>query len=415
MFSRNKKKLQKRHIIPRHSVVALIAIMIVASFGAYSVFFADAATLQSSHKLQSARGCWLAGRTWNADSRSCDRECRFDTGKQITIKSSSGAQQMYCSGSIAPWSQISEKACVNNLHRQFVSTIGCARRVDQAATSNAWECQQDYPNYVANGSKDYCKAGTVTKATKYKNIKVVHGNIYFGLKDKQFHQDLDKIMKPKPDVITLNEASYRSAKDLDRKGYKSYGASKDAYKQEARVLWKTDTWQVKSPANKNSGRKTLSQSSVKGGNRYANWVTLVNKKDPSKVFTIISVHTLQGPLDNDVRTRLLVDSMDNLTTLINNRSKAGAVIIGGDFNIDWYEYSKNKNPGLPRIALKTKSKAVSTYDVLGKPKGWRTGKPAGTIDYIFFTRQPSLDLVRQKLIYSINSDHNYVQAEFKLY
>ncbi len=267
----------------------------------------------------------------------------------------------------------------------------------------------------------FSKAATLTIP-----IKIVQANIKYDLPDADYRQDLIKVMDTDPDFITLNEASDKKASEIELRGYNSVGSTTLAadgpdyrYKQDTRPLWKIERWQYVT-----SGRKQLSSSDVEGGNRWANWVTVCKRPDINKVcvstskrVTLISVHTLQNPMISDTRKALFVTSMKNLRDLINARSAAGAVIVGGDFNLEYSTYIASTNPDFPKILLRDKANSISTYIYLGKPADWKTNRKGGdgsTIDYVFYRRNQGLVPVSQRLIYADKSDHNFVLANFTL-
>jgi len=165
--------------LTHHFLVALVAITIVASIGAYYVFFSKAATSFNYDNVDHSQlfsattpdGCWLAGRVWEPKTTTtgkgnnkktipphCTQKCRY--GGDAT---KNGALPSYCPKALAP--DITPAVCINELHRRFVHNVGCARRVDNKDTNGASQCIPGYPNYNERQNlPDICVANLIPKA-----------------------------------------------------------------------------------------------------------------------------------------------------------------------------------------------------------------------------------------------------------
>lgn len=177
--------------VAHHFLIALVAVTLVASFGAYRVFFSKASTNSAFSyagvdetalfDTNTEGGCWLAGRKWqpahtakvknkagkvvkdkkgNAKTKQvpagCSKTCRYGDGKDIA---STAKGVRYCKKAI---DLIEPAKCVNEYHRRFVSEVGCAKRVADVSLNNSAHCNSPNNNYVREeGVSSNCVAETV--------------------------------------------------------------------------------------------------------------------------------------------------------------------------------------------------------------------------------------------------------------
>lgn len=177
--------------VAHHFLIALVAVTLVASFGAYRVFFSKASTnsafsyagvdSNALFDVTTEGGCWLAGRKWqpahtakvknkagkvvrdkkgNAKTKQvpagCSKVCRYGDGKDIA-STAKGVQ--YCKKAI---DLIDPVKCVNEYHRRFVSEVGCTKRVADVSLNNSAHCNSPNSNYVREeGVSSNCVAETV--------------------------------------------------------------------------------------------------------------------------------------------------------------------------------------------------------------------------------------------------------------
>lgn len=177
--------------VAHHFLIALVAVTLVASFGAYRVFFSKASTnsafsyagvdSNALFDVTTEGGCWLAGRKWqpahtakvknkagkvvkdkkgNAKTKQvpagCSKVCRYGDGKDIA-STAKGVQ--YCKKAI---DLIEPAKCVNEYHRRFVHEVGCAKRVADVSLNNSAHCNSPNNNYVREeGVSSNCVAETV--------------------------------------------------------------------------------------------------------------------------------------------------------------------------------------------------------------------------------------------------------------
>lgn len=177
-------KLDSKGVV-HHFLIALLAITLVASFGAYKVFFSSASTTtafsyaevdsNALFDVTTEGGCWLAGREWKPahtakvkdkkDKKAktkqvpagCAKTCRYGDGKDIA---STAKGVKYCKKAI---DLIDPAKCVNEYHRRFVHEVGCAKRVADVSLNNSPHCSASpYNNYVREeGVSSNCVEETV--------------------------------------------------------------------------------------------------------------------------------------------------------------------------------------------------------------------------------------------------------------
>ena len=157
--------------VAHHLLIALIAIVIVASFGAYKVFFSQASTGYVTRsavvKVATSEGCWLAGRVWS--NSNCTIKCR-DTGDTYkTKRGSDGTTRGYCVNAVAV--AVSAADC-KNYGRRFVHELGCTRKVTDKSALGATQCIYSNHTYVAASGTDRCKLICPSGYTIVSNICV---------------------------------------------------------------------------------------------------------------------------------------------------------------------------------------------------------------------------------------------------
>lgn len=247
-----------------------------------------------------------------------------------------------------------------------------------------------------------------------KGFRVAHLNIYTGMSDADFKHDLNAVMDRNPDLITLNEMKNRSDAQMSIRGYEVWRSKDWNPGLETPVLWRKDGWKVL-----DKGQKRLSDYAIGDnmnlGRRAANWVTLERKdgKYAGAVVTLVSAHTVTAPATSEYRREIMRTSMANLSELIENKKKLGAVIIGGDFNYDFQKDRENQFANFPIKAL-GRVDTVSTFTRLGMPpEGWATHKGGVTIDYIYFTTKTGVSPSDHHVYKNVNSDHYMLVSDFK--
>ena len=150
------KKLNNRGIA-HHFLVALIAITVVGSIGAYQVFFSKAATSPPRTKvawLSDKDGCFMAGRVFS--NNDCTLAARAGALNKTTRKGSDGIIRTYYANAVQPFNDRTQASC-NDLGRRFVGQIGCAKKVNQndVADYNSMLCIYPGTTYYTAGV-DYC-------------------------------------------------------------------------------------------------------------------------------------------------------------------------------------------------------------------------------------------------------------------
>ncbi len=224
-----------------------------------------------------------------------------------------------------------------------------------------------------------------------RQLRIVQANEYVGLTPSQFADDLATLSATGADFITLNEAYARSDRQLTATGYDAWRATSPRDARETPVLWRADRW-----APLDHGTLLLHHASLRGGTRYANWVTLRTLPSkhghaavPGATVSVISVHELQSQT-TPRRRALAVEGLRRLADLIDRLRTSGPVLAGGDFNVQYHHSTRPASQPDHSPVTMLAGHARSTYQTLGKPpRGWATGDGGGTIDYLFHTSNPA--------------------------
>lgn len=151
------RKLNSRGVA-HHALIAIIVIAGFASFGAWRVLSSSASTSPYSISMSEStgKGCGFAGRIWNATAPEGDRcqpKCRTAGTKYVPFDSVT-KRPGYCQGHVAV--EIDQAKCIDQLHRYYVTKVGCARKANQESGNGSKYCQPDYPTYIADGATDRC-------------------------------------------------------------------------------------------------------------------------------------------------------------------------------------------------------------------------------------------------------------------
>ena len=144
----------------RFLTVGLVVAVLFGTIGSYLLLSSKAAVVDRGTVayMQTADGCWLAGRVWDGDS--CTTKCRT-SGSNYIAKTT--AHLGYCSGAIA--TGVGQTSCTD-LGRRYVSGTGCSRRIDQDTTANARQCRYSNNTYYNRADKpDFC--GLECSGTRY--------------------------------------------------------------------------------------------------------------------------------------------------------------------------------------------------------------------------------------------------------
>lgn len=135
----------------RSFMFGIVFAVLFGIIGSYFLFTSKAAVIDrgTTVAMQSADGCWLAGRVW--DGNSCTTKCRNSSTNYIAKTTS---HLGYCSGAIA--TGVGQSSCTE-LARRYVNGTGCARRIDQETTVNARQCRFSNNTYYNRTDKpDFC-------------------------------------------------------------------------------------------------------------------------------------------------------------------------------------------------------------------------------------------------------------------
>ena len=234
------------------------------------------------------------------------------------------------------------------------------------------------------------------------DITFVTANMRSPQDPKPFQQDAAEVLAQNPDLITWNEVGYRQDMFLAPDGYALWRLTTNQYTKHNAVAWKTDVWhevaqgtkRISNYPTKPPGKSTLL------GLRYANWVSL--ESVDGRRLSIVSTHV--APMFKDAHgdwVDLLRPSVRRIGSLVEDLSRHGPVLIGGDYNVSYV------SGRYPRDLLDA-AKMRPTYDLLGThfPTGDHHG---GTIDYVFVRGKGKLQVDWHRPV-ELNSDHDAVVA-----
>lgn len=167
MFKRKASKSNSKQIsgrIPlgrRGLALALVAVLVFSTVGAWLVFTSRAETYNLTYE-----GCYVRGRkgAWIPELRdylcySGESSCRDGAG---TWKPN-GDGYGYCSNAVS--TSIGRDRCVNELHRQYVGLVGCARSWKQGIKDqpDSLQCYNNDRTYHVRSPYDYC--GTISSTS----------------------------------------------------------------------------------------------------------------------------------------------------------------------------------------------------------------------------------------------------------
>ena len=156
------KKLGRWYTAPK-AIIAILFVLVFASIGVWQLVGSKAAVIDRGTVayMQSADGCWLAGRVWDSNAKDClSKKCRSSSSTWIAKTSTHLA---YCSGAIA--TGVSQSSCTSH-GRIYVMYTGCSRRIDQDTTAGARQCRYSSNTYYApSNAVDYC--AIVCSGTQY--------------------------------------------------------------------------------------------------------------------------------------------------------------------------------------------------------------------------------------------------------
>ena len=218
-------------------------------------------------------------------------------------------------------------------------------------------------------------------------VRLAQANIKVSLPLAAFNADLDQTVGLGPDLVSLNEVSRRSDRELKRDGYRLYRAPNRGADGSA-VMWRIDRW-----TKVDAGRvEMVARGPQKWDyDRGATWVTLQSTGADSDTgaggligelgqVSMISLHHMINPAkygpNKPERQRLYRAGLEKVQDLVTRLSAQGPVFIGGDFNS---QYTAN-DPWGPRKMLGAIG-MKPTFDQLGKEA---THDGGGIIDYLFY-------------------------------
>ncbi|MBK7862669.1 MAG: endonuclease/exonuclease/phosphatase family protein [Archangiaceae bacterium] len=244
-------------------------------------------------------------------------------------------------------------------------------------------------------------------------LQIATYNVLFKTSDAETRQDLSRLMK-RNGVINLQEfdASHRDLfKWIDQKGW---GHKSLRGGTQEPIIWDRRKYKLV-----DSGSRKLNDTveHLPGRGLYpshrATWVRLEDKKT-GKVFTTVSVHTIahnRGAHVTPRVDRISKHQFRELAQLTADLKKHGPVVIGGDLNA-----APNRPATWPREILKH-AHLRSNWSELGTGgvgKGGTHGKSFIDNFLTLTTMRDRLKLLSHRIVRGLHSDHNAVEADYRL-
>ncbi|MDP2272267.1 MAG: hypothetical protein Q8K32_16140 [Archangium sp.] len=243
-------------------------------------------------------------------------------------------------------------------------------------------------------------------------LKIATYNVLFKTSDAQTKEDLSRLMR-RNGVINLQEFNAGHRDLFTWIGNQGWGHVSAKGWAEEPIIWdrrkyqKVDSGQhrINDAVDGIAGRKTYPAHN-------ATWVRLKDRKT-GKVFTTVSVHTIahnRGPKLTPLVDRVSKHQFSELAKLTERLSKHGPVIIGGDLN------TSPSRGTWPRKILEA-AHLRSNWQQLGR-KGLGPGGTHGPsfIDHFLTqtTMKDKLKLLSHDIVRGGHSDHNAVEADYRL-
>lgn len=262
-------------------------------------------------------------------------------------------------------------------------------------------------------------------------------NIKHAMPAAKCREDIATAISTGLDVLALQEMG-----GVDRKPLPSSFDGWDAYVPDAKK------WQASSPImwrsarfeKQDSGSKLVSASRNVGNegagpsdteDKYVNWVQLKDKVT-KQVIVVINSHFVASvevdgaPTNNPAaqdRITMYREHMAGLQELIRVKKLVGAVVVTGDFNVDYRKDSQHKAKIFPYTGL-GEVNVWASYRWLGMPSGGthegggssgtHSGENGRLIDYVCVERGDKVAPTSHAIHRGLNSDHNLFVAMVEL-
>jgi hypothetical protein len=230
--------------------------------------------------------------------------------------------------------------------------------------------------------------------------RMVQANIKAGMRTTRFKQDVRTVVATAPDFITYNEVNGRRTADLEPGRYRVWRKGGDPYKSATAVAWDNDEWAATSKGihQISNKRGKPDDQRLHWGIRYANWVTLKNRKTGRNV-SVVAVHFAPK---SKYYGDLVRPSARALNVLVKALAGRGPVMVGGDLNV---QYGGSR---YPRDIFDAQH-LIPTYDVTQQtPVTYRRG---ATIDYVLARGIARFGTGNQRA-FGLESDHHAVRVDF---
>ncbi|CAN5159754.1 hypothetical protein BH09PAT3_BH09PAT3_1530 [soil metagenome] len=142
-------------------LIALLIVVAVCAMGYYGYVKSNADTFNGAYSVgvQSALGCKLSGRVY--ENNDCKDKCKYPGGSEFK-KTDGKPARGYCTKYVN--TEMTAQRCIVELHRYYISDVGCSRRGNQENTNESPQCIPGYPNYVADATTDRCIPQTIVGA-----------------------------------------------------------------------------------------------------------------------------------------------------------------------------------------------------------------------------------------------------------
>lgn len=259
-------------------------------------------------------------------------------------------------------------------------------------------------------------------------IRIVTYNTEAGLKVPVAVADFARLLKRKPDIITLQEmASAKKRRQIREQYLDCETCTYDGYLPQpptpgsTPVIWNSDRFRllgartVKVTEPTYVGKRGAGPSTIRS--KYINWVRLRDLVT-GRAINVLNNHLVPsvqggkgGPNNNKRRVAIYRKHMEALSALVYriHQAKVGIVVVTGDFNVNYRKDRVLKPYVFPYRQLGKRGMRAS-YEFLGLPRmGTHTlkgGNSTRLIDYVYLDNRPKvLTPKKQRIVRNMSSDH----------
>lgn len=256
---------------------------------------------------------------------------------------------------------------------------------------------------------------------KWVSFTVVSYNQIRTMGPRRVRTDLARLFKTRASVILLQEAHMadRDAYFAALRAGPVWGVHRPAgFSSTQTAIWRQEVWDYI-----DSGEHKIHDSDGAGTGRASRWVnwTRLRHRESGVVFTFLNTH-----LDNnsapygrfrDTRhaERLRVE-IQRLPGIVRQHAEKGPIIFGGDWNVDYFDDARIRNPELLFVMMKSLN-FVCSYAAVGRPGTIGSIGRAGTVfDHVWLRNKvPGQVQTRwNKILTGYFSDHRPVAVTYRV-